>query len=1617
MKDPRNQKTAPPRRCSFAKTQAARMPPLLLMQKRSYDEFLQSGLDTAFHSVFPMHSANGATSLHFREHTMKPPEYGERECKQRGLTYHRKVYATIDMLVLEKRGGEQKYVKSENVYMGDIPMMTEHASFVVNGTERVVVSQMHRSPGVFFGHDSGRATGKRLYSAKVIPYNGRWLDFEFDKKDVLHFRIDRRAKKPATVLLKALGYGEDEILRTFFEFETFALAGPGKITYRLQREFLENVTLPFDLKNARGGVIVPANQRVKKAHLSKIEEGAPEYHNVDATFLHGRRLAKDVVGGDGEILARANVEITAELLDAFLKAGVKELQTLYFHELDRGPYISKTLEEEERLAQGRRMSCEDARVVIYQVLRPGEPPNREMVNEHMHGIFFDGNSYNLSEVGRMKFNLRVDPSRPAMEYRVMVGGRGGRGREIAAAMVAAGVFATAEEASAAMALAGSRDICIAENLSLEAARAREKEINERAEEKLVCEVLPQTTLSRADILAVVQKIVAIKNGKENTDDIDSLANRRVRCVGEFVENYFRQGLLRVERAIRDRLSRADIEGLMPKDLISAKAVSSSVAEFFNGNQLSQFLDQTNPLSEITHKRRVSAFGAGGLNRERVGFEVRDVHPTHYGRLCPIETPEGQNIGLINSVANYADINRYGFLETPYREVREGRVTETIVHLSAIKEQGKVIAQAAAGVDASGRLLGETVPARRDGEFIMSPPEKVDYVDIAPAQMASVAASLIPFLEHDDANRALMGSNMQRQAVPCLRPQRPFVGTGVEAHIAADSGMVAKARRGGEVLYADADLVAVDSPEEELARPDMYDLTMHTRTNQNTDVNQRPAAGIAREGDVVAAEDIVVDGACSDDGDLALGQNLLVAFMPWNGYNFEDSILISERVVAEDRFSSVHIIGETAHARSTQLGAEEITRDIPHQPESALEWLNEEGIVEVGVKVKPGDILVGKVTPKGEHQLSPEEKLLRAVFGEKASDVKDSSLRMPPGSEGVVIDVRVLNSTELMAKDPGKNEKPGDKSGKGAGGEEGRRALERALEHAVKRLRAEKKESQLKGEEGKQAATEEIRREVQRVLEDALGRAVKRASERAAEPLRESKYAANTFAGARFMELAEKSLRRSVVDLATPLRARAAEWAEKEKKMFCSLRAPVDTILKLARAKKDSESDRADAIKVLSGSSRGGKLADRIAQAAEWAEAQALGFKLSDTELSEAREILFSMSLKFAVREKAAAKRARQIAEGKKAGEPRKSAPAEIKRGAVLSRAALAALKNSDVLRLRLEDESAHRRLASVAADVEKLKSEQADEAKALLTKLRNPPDLPQGILKTVKVYVAIRRNLQVGDKMAGRHGNKGVVSKIVPVESMPYLPDGTPVDIVLNPLGVPSRMNVGQILETHLGLAAKGLGAQLEKMLRDETKKRADSLRSFAAKIYGDKVDAKAMSDEEIGAFARRLVGGVHFASPIFDGASEKEIGQMLELAGLPAEGRMTLYDGHSGEPFHKPVTVGYAYMMKLHHLVDEKMHARSTGPYSLVTQQPLGGKAQGGGQRLGEMEVWALEAYGAAYTLREMLTVKSDDVTWRSKMFEDITEGDFQLKSSVPESFNVLMREIRAMGMDIDLD
>lgn len=1432
-----------PRRSFAAHRAQSSIPALMQLQKKSYAAFLQDkaptvarakhGLEKAFTSVFPIESSSGAVILHFHGYQLKPPLYTVPECKLRGLTYQSSVYARIEMVIHEKKGGSIKETKEEDVYMGELPLMAEYGSFVVNGTERVVVSQLHRSPGVFFEHDSGRntTTGKYLYSARIIPYNGSWVDFEFDKRDFLYFRIDRRRKMPVTILLKAIGYSKAEILREFYEFENFRLGkAAGEASYQLHKKFLHNVSLPFALRG-RSELVAKAH-RIKMTDLKKIEPLEGAYHPIDEDelFLHGRRLAVDIFSKDGEELARANTEIDAPLLEMLRAAGVNEIQTLYVNEFDHGPFIAQTLAQDEKLDE------EKSRETIYRMLRPGDPPNREVVNNYLDTIFYDSSAYSLSRIGRMKINRRLYKNRPDMEYRVLLQEGAVRmnktvTQKMTEALVQTGCFANKDAAAEYLAYIRQFGVkrAAAENLTREQAEKIAKSLAEAAKVRIE----EQTTLSRTDILTVVKYLVDLRNGKAQTDDIDSLSNRRVRAVGEFIENQFYQGLQRVNRAIRDRLSRAETDNLMPHNLISAKAISSSVAEFFNGNQLSQFMDQTNPLAEITHKRRVSAFGVGGLNRDRVGFEVRDVHPSHYGRVCPIETPEGPNIGLINSMSLYAEVDEYGFLQTPYVKVKNGAVTGEVLYLSAIDEQGCVIAQASSKRDKKGRFTDSLVSARRDGEFILCLPGEVNYVDIAPSQIASVAASLIPFLEHNDANRALMGSNMQRQGVPCLRPEKPLVGTGMERLVVHDSGAVLRAGRSGTVNFVDANRIAVRVDSEAIGAGesgvDLYNLTRHTRSNQNTDISHRP---IVREGDVIVAGDVIADGSATDMGEIALGQNLLVAFMPWNGYNYEDSILISEKVAAQQRYTSIHIIEEVVHARSTQLGDEEITRDIPHQSEVSLANLDEEGIVHVGVHVKPGDILVGKITPKGERQLTPEEKLLRAVFGEKAADVKDSSLRMPPGALGVVIDVKVFNSDEIKK-----------------------------------------------------------------------------------------------------------------------------------------------------RKKKSADTDK----------------------------------RIKSIQEIELQEFVRGQEEAWRIVEEDAAMRIQSLAVGRQA-----AAGGPIKEGTAITEAALAACKSDKLPRLRTDDDKINKQLEAIEGWLKDARDRQKAEYEIQSRKLKDGHSLPQGVLKTIKVYVAIKRDLQVGDKMAGRHGNKGVVSKIVPAESMPYMADGTPVDVVLSPLGVPSRMNVGQILETHLGLAAKGLGNKIARMLQNEKDKQLGEIRAFIEKVFaGDNgaPDLRAMSDDEVVEMARNLQQGVPFATPIFDGAAESDIRKMLELADLPASGQMTLYDGYSGEPFERPVTVGYMYIMKLHHLVDEKMHARSTGPYSLITQQPLGGKAQRGGQRFGEMEVWALEAYGAAYTLCEMLTVKSDDIYWRAKMFEGIAEGDLRLKTGVPESFSVLVQEIRALGINMDFE
>ena len=1355
-------------RKSFAKRASVQNVPFLLAtQLESYARFLQAeapanarridGLQAAFSSIFPIVSHNEYARLEYVSYQLGQPAFDVKECQQRGLTFASPLRAKVRMILLDKEDPSKKKIKEikeQEVYMGEIPLMTSTGSFVINGTERVIVSQLHRSPGVFFEHDRGKthSSGKLLFSARIIPYRGSWLDFEFDPKDVLFFRVDRRRKMAVTILLKAIGLSNEDILASFFEFENFHIQKEGA-QFNVVPERMRGEIARFDITDKTGKVMVAKDKRITAKHIREFEAAGLKKIAVPDDYLLGRTLAHNVVDTEtGEIIANANDEITETVLAALRDAGIKDIKTLFINDLDHGGYISSTLRNDEIESQM------GARVAIYRMMRPGEPPTEDSVESLFNSLFFDADRYDLSFVGRMKFNRRV-------------------GRE---------------------------------------------------------ELEGPGILSNEDIVAVIKILVELRNGRGEIDDIDHLGNRRVRCVGELAENQFRAGLVRVERAVRERLGQAETENLMPHDLINAKPISAAIREFFGSSQLSQFMDQTNPLSEITHKRRVSALGPGGLTRERAGFEVRDVHPTHYGRVCPIETPEGPNIGLINSLALYARLNRYGFLETPYRRVVNQKVTNEIDYLSAIEEGRYVIAQANAGLDKNGKLTDELVTSRNKGETILSTADRIEYMDVAPGQIVSVAASLIPFLEHDDANRALMGSNMQRQAVPCLRAEKPLVGTGIERTVAVDSGTTVQALRGGNVDYVDAGRVVIRVNDDETvageAGVDIYNLIKYTRSNQNTNINQRP---IVIAGDKVSKGDVIADGASTDLGELALGQNMLVAFMPWNGYNFEDSILISERVVAEDRYTSIHIEELSVVARDTKLGSEEITRDISNLSEGQLGRLDESGIVYIGAEVQAGDVLVGKVTPKGETQLTPEEKLLRAIFGEKASDVKDTSLRVSSGIAGTVIDVQVFT----------------------------REGIDRD-------------------------------KRAQSIIDDML-RSYKQ-------------------------------------DLADQMRI-----------------VENDTFARIERM-------------------LGGKVAN--------------------------------------------------------------GGPKKLAKGAKITKEYLADLERYHWFDIRLANEESAQQLEQLKDGLaqKRVQFDQAFEEKK--KKLTQGDELPPGVIKMVKVYLAVKRRLQPGDKMAGRHGNKGVVSRIVPVEDMPHMADGTPVDIVLNPLGVPSRMNVGQILEVHLGWAAKGIGQRIAEMLKAERK--VAEVRKFLEKLYntsGKQEDLAHLSDDEVLDLARNLRAGAPFATPVFDGATEEEIRSMLDLAypddfakarGFTAsKTQVALVDGRTGEAFERSVTVGYMHVLKLHHLVDDKMHARSTGPYSLVTQQPLGGKAQFGGQRFGEMEVWALEAYGASYTLQEMLTVKSDDVQGRTKVYENIVKGDHKIEAGMPESFNVLVKEIRSLAIDIDLD
>ena len=1331
------------------------VPYLLAIQLDSFRDFLQmgvamedrksTGLQAAFNSIFPIEAYSGAAALEYVSYRLGTPAFDVQECQQRGMTYAAPLRVKVRLVIYDKNAKTKvvKDIKEQEVYMGDIPLMTDNGTFVVNGTERVIVSQLHRSPGVFFEHDKGKthSSGKLLFSARVIPYRGSWLDFEFDHKDLLYVRIDRRRKLPATILLRALGYSSHEMLDLFFDMDDFTCNSDG-FQFAVIPERLRGEVSSFDI-TTKGKTIVESGRKVTARHIREIEKAGISSLEVPTEFLIGRVLSHDLVNTEtGELIASANDELTEELLAQIQEAGVTEFKTLYINELDRGGYLSDTLRNDSAASQL------EAQVEIYRMMRPGEPPTQESAENLFHSLFFSFDRYDLSAVGRMKFNRRL-----------------------------------------------SRE-----------------------------ELTGEGTLSNEDIVDVMRTLINIKDGRGLVDDIDNLGNRRIRSVGEMAENQFRIGLVRVERAVKERLNLAESDGLMPQELINAKPISAAIKEFFGSSQLSQFMDQVNPLSEVTHKRRISALGPGGLTRERAGFEVRDVHPTHYGRVCPIETPEGPNIGLINTLAVYARTNEYGFLETPYRKVMDGQVTDEIVYLSAYDEVNFHIAQASANTDDSGKLTDDLLSCRFQNEFTMAAPDMIEYMDVSPRQIVSVAASLIPFLEHDDANRALMGANMQRQAVPTMRAEKPLVGTGIERDVAVDSGVAVVAKRGGVVDFVDGSRVVVRVNDDEThageSGVDIYNMIKYTRSNQNTCINQRP---LVKPGDQIARGDVLADGPSTDMGELALGQNLTVAFMPWNGYNFEDSILISERVVEEDRYTTIHIEELTCMARDTKLGPEEITADIPNVGESALGRLDESGIVYIGAEVKPGDILVGKVTPKGETQLTPEEKLLRAIFGEKASDVKDTSLRAKSSMAGTVVDVRVFTRDGI---------------------------------------------------------------------------------------------------------------------------------------------------------KKDKRS-----------------------------------LDIEQMELDDVRKNLNSRK---AIIEQDIFQRLEKLLVGKVA----EKGPGNIKAGDKITKSYLKDVGEEKWFQISMRSDEINEQLELSQAQLKQQREEIEEVYEEKKAKITGGDDLAPGVQKMVKVYVAVKRRIQPGDKMAGRHGNKGVISRIVPVEDMPHRDDGTPVDIVLNPLGVPSRMNIGQVLEVHLGWAAKGLGIKIAGMLDGGAD--VKDMRSFLDEIYnasGKQEDLDSFNDAEVLEMANNLRRGVPMATPAFDGAHEEEIKRMLQLADLPESGQTILYDGRTGESFDRPVTVGVMHIIKLNHLVADKMHARSTGPYSLVTQQPLGGKAQFGGQRFGEMEVWALEAYGASHVLQEMLTVKSDDVAGRTRMYKNIVDGDHRIEAGMPESFNVLLKEIRSLAIDIDLE
>jgi len=1366
-------------RKNFAKIQKIiDIPNLIDIQKHSYDKFLQSdkapeqredtGLQGVFKSVFPIKDFNETSSLEFVSYHLEKPKYDVDECHQRGMTYSAPIKVVVRLVVWDKdpdTGAQSiRDVKEQEVYFGEIPLMTENGTFIINGTERVVVSQLHRSPGAFFDHDKGKShsSGKLLYNARIIPYRGSWIDFEFDHKDILYVRIDRRRKLPATVLLRALGAVPDtakknalefkgtpeEILNYFYATETIYTGEKGKYEKSVELELLPGQRATRDIKHPKTGeVIVKKNRKFTRAAIKKLEQAKLKTLPLDAEELVTKISAHDVVDENtGEVLLEVNEEVTEEKVESLRERGINEFKVLFIDNLNVGPFLRDTLNAD------KISSPEEAIMEIYRRLRPGDPPTLETATNLFINLFFNPERYDLSKVGRLKLNYKFGIDEP----------------------------------------------------------------------------LEQAVVTKKDVLEVVRYLIDLKNGKGQIDDIDHLGNRRVRAVGELLENQYRIGLVRMERAIKERMSLQEIETLMPHDLINAKPVTAVIKEFFGSSQLSQFMDQTNPLSEVTHKRRLSALGPGGLTRERAGFEVRDVHPTHYGRICPIETPEGPNIGLIASLSTFARVNEYGFVETPYRQVVEGKVTDEVKFYSALEEEKHVIAQANATFDKKGHFMTPLVSCRKAGEFPQARPEDISLMDVSPNQLVSVAASLIPFLENDDANRALMGSNMQRQAVPLLRTSAPLIGTGIEGTVARDSGVCTVARRDGTVDQVDAGRIVVradtkDSSMDVASEVDIYNLIKYQRSNQNTCINQKP---IVKAGDRVHKGDVIADGPATETGELALGQNVIVAFMPWQGYNFEDSILVSERILRDDVFTSIHIEEFECIARDTKLGKEEITRDIPNVGEEALKDLDDSGIIRIGAEVGPGSILVGKITPKGETQLSPEEKLLRAIFGEKAGDVRDSSLRVPPGVTGTVINAKVF-------------------SRKGVDKDERAKDIENQEEAKL-----------LKDQ------NDEIK-----ILKDSSYKRIKRL-------------------------LHGKQTTAKLVD------------------------------------------------------DKGHVLLNK-------------GQDVTDTLLDEIPEKYWP-----------------EIAVG----------GAEEK-----------------VARI-LENFNEQKELVKLVFGEK-------------ISRLKKGDELPPGVIKMVKVYVAIKRKLAVGDKMAGRHGNKGVVSRVLATEDMPYLEDGRTVDLVLNPLGVPSRMNIGQILETHLGWAARGLGEQIQKMI--DEKWNADAIRKDLKRIY----DTKELHDfldglpeKEILKLAQKLRAGVHFASPVFDGARETEILSQLEHAGLPRTGQMILFDGRTGEAFDQDVTVGIMYMLKLHHLVDEKIHARSIGPYSLVTQQPLGGKAQFGGQRLGEMEVWAMEAYGAAYSLQEFLTVKSDDVVGRTRMYESIVKGEYSLESGLPESFNVLIKELQSLGLDVEL-